>query len=369
MENNPGNHKKIKNAEELLQTQYGKDLDAGMLKEISHHFSISITKEMSELITSPDDPVGMQFIPQKEELNTYKEEMEDHNGDLVTSPVKGIVHRYPNRVLLKPVHICPVYCRFCFRREMIGPGSEFLDKADLEQAIDYIRKHEEIWEVIITGGDPLILAPSKLEPIIAMICDISHVKVLRLHTRIPIVDPARVNDELIRVLKMKKPTYIVIHSNHVQEITDAGRAAIDKLADNGIPLLSHSVLLRGINDTKEALTDLFQALVELRVKPYYLFHGDLVKGTRHFRQTIEKGQQLMAALRGDISGLCQPTFVMDIAGGLGKSPIGPNYVEKTDGGYHIRDYNGEQHFYNEHLPDLEGQVVLATGEESNESDF
>jgi lysine 2,3-aminomutase len=275
------------------------------------------------------------------------DESADPIGDDAHSPVEGVVHRYPDRVLLKLVHVCAVYCRFCFRREMVGPGKPtMLSKDALANALDYIGAHKEIWEVILTGGDPLVLSPRRLREVMKALAEIEHVKVIRIHTRVPVAEPDRISAELVRAIKVNgKAVYVAIHVNHARELAPAARQACARLADAGIPLLSQSVLLAGVNDDERTLSDLMRALVECRIKPYYLHHGDLAPGTSHLRTEIATGQELMRALRGRVSGLCQPTYVLDIPGGHGKSPIGPNYVGRSTGEYVIDDYKGERHRY------------------------
>ena len=243
------------------------------------------------------------------------------------------MHRYPDRVLLKLTPICAVYCRFCFRREMVGPGKPgALSAAALARALDYIRSHPEVWEVILTGGDPLVLSARRLRAVMKELSAIDHVKIVRIHTRLPVADPARVTPELVRAMKAKgRAVYVAVHVNHPRELTADARAALSRMADAGLVLLGQSVLLKGVNDEPQVLADLMRALVECRVKPYYLHHGDLAPGTAHLRTDIETGQALMRQLRGRLSGLCQPTYMLDIPGGHGKSPVGPNYVDARRG--------------------------------------
>jgi lysine 2,3-aminomutase len=319
------------------------------LEKVAARYAVALTPAMANLIdpAEENDPIARQFIPDAAELDTKLEEMADPIGDDAHSPVEGIVHRYPDRVLLKLVHVCAVYCRFCFRREMIGPGQKRgLSPAALEQALAYIRDHGEIWEVILTGGDPLVLSPRRLQATIKQLAAIEHVKVLRLHTRVPVVDPAHVTPALIRAIKdFGKAAYVVLHVNHARELTAEARAACARLADAGIPLLSQSVLLKGVNDDAKTLGELMRALVECRIKPYYLHHGDLAPGTAHLRTSLAQGQELMRALRGDYSGLCQPTYMLDIPGGHGKSPVGPNYLQADGSDYKVEDYRGGEHRY------------------------
>jgi lysine 2,3-aminomutase len=319
------------------------------LEQVAARYAVAITPDMAALIDPADanDPIARQFIPDAAELTSRQEERADPIGDDAHSPVEGIVHRYPDRVLFKLVHVCAVYCRFCFRREMVGPGQKHaLSHEAMERALDYVRAHSEVWEVILTGGDPLVLSPRRLQSIVEQLAAIDHVKVLRIHTRVPVVDPGRVTPVLMRALKsFGKAVYVVLHVNHARELTDRAKAACAQLADAGIPLLSQSVLLKGVNDNAETLGELMRALVENRIKPYYLHHGDLAPGTSHLRTGIEQGQDLMRALRGDYSGLCQPTYVLDIPGGHGKSPVGPNYLAPDEAGLVVEDYRGGRHRY------------------------
>ena len=319
------------------------------LERVAARYAVSLTPDIAALIdpTDPHDPIARQFVPDAAELETRAGETADPIGDDAHSPVEGIVHRYPDRVLLKLVHVCPVYCRFCFRREMVGPGKrQSLSCEALAAALDYIRAHTEIWEVILTGGDPLILSPRRLREVLRALGSIDHVKIVRVHTRVPVVAPARVTSPLIRALQVPgKATYVVLHANHPRELTNAARAACARLVDAGIPMLSQSVLLRGVNDDAETLGALMRAFVENRIKPYYLHHCDLAPGTAHLRTSIDDGQALMRALHGRYSGLCQPSYVLDIPGGHGKSPIGPSYLERLQGGHVVEDFNGGRHSY------------------------
>jgi lysine 2,3-aminomutase len=322
--------------------------DPGLIAA-AQSMAIGITPEMATLIDRSNlanDPIGKQFVPSARETEIAPEELVDPIGDEARSPVRGIVHRYPDRVLLKPLHVCPVYCRFCFRREKVGPGGEVLSPAELEAALSYIREHREIWEVILTGGDPLMLAPRRLAELIAALDAISHVAVIRIHSRVPVVDPSRITDELVAALKPGRAgLWFGVHCNHPRELGAAARAALAKLADAGFPLMGQSVLLAGVNDDVETLDQLMRALVTARVKPYYLHHPDLVRGTGHFRVSIERGQALMKALRGRLSGLAQPTYVLDVPGGHGKVPVGPAYLGDDPAALVVDDAFGGQHRY------------------------
>jgi lysine 2,3-aminomutase len=265
----------------------------------------------------------------------------------------GIVHRYPDRVLLKPSTVCAVYCRFCFRRETVGAGSQGLNDDELDAALAYIEAREEIWEVIISGGDPFVLSPRRLEKIMLRLQHIAHVGVVRFHTRVPVVKPDIINEAFIRAIKIKKAVYVVLHVNHARELSEEAQRACAKLIDAGLPMLSQTVLLKNVNADTVSLRTLFKRLVELRIKPYYLHHGDLARGTSHFRTSIAEGQELMRTLRGHISGLCQATYVLDIPGGYGKVPIGPSYLTETDPGrFAICDHRNQSHDYSDAVPSL-----------------
>ena len=317
------------------------------LQTVAARYAVAISPAVAELIDAadPNDPIARQFIPHEAELETVPRETGDPIGDFAHSPVEGIVHRYPDRVLLKPTHTCAVYCRFCFRREMVGPeGLRPLSPTALDAALAYIAARPEIWEVIVTGGDPLVLSPRRLRDLVARLSTIGHVKVLRFHTRVPAVDPDAVTDELVAALKSpSQAVYVALHANHPRELTPAARAACARIVDAGLPMVSQSVLLRGVNDDPDTLAALMRAFVECRIKPYYLHHGDLAPGTGHLRTTLAEGRALMRSLRGRISGLCQPTYVLDIPGGHGKAPVGPDYL--GDDGASVRDPSGRTHPY------------------------
>jgi lysine 2,3-aminomutase len=317
------------------------------LRQVAARFSVALTEDVAALIdqADPADPIAAQFMPSAAELETAPEEQGDPIGDERWSPVPGIVHRYPDRALLKPSLVCPVYCRFCFRREQIGARGKVLGRAALDRAYAYIRERAEIWEVIVTGGDPFLLSPRRIKSIVETLAAIDHVQVIRFHTRVPVADPRRVNAALVAALDSDKAVYVVIHANHPRELTDAARAAVTRLTRAGIPLLSQSVLLRGVNDDAAVLEDLFRKFVAMRVKPYYLHHPDLARGTGHFRGDIFDGQRLLRALRGRVSGLCQPTYVLDIPGGHGKVPIGPCWLHPDGEGWVVEDSTGMHHRY------------------------
>jgi len=319
------------------------------IRRVAEQFAVAVTEDVAELIDPADDrdPIAAQFVPREAELAWAAEERADPIGDERWSPVPGIVHRYPDRVLLKPTLLCPVYCRFCFRREVVGKKGSVLDQASLARAFDYIRQRPQIWEVIVTGGDPFLLAPRRIADIVRILDQVPHLGVLRFHTRVPVVDPRRVSRALIEALAAEKAVYVVIHANHPRELTTQVQEAVLKLSRAGIPLLSQTVLLRGVNDHAAVLETLFRRLTAMRVKPYYLHHADLAPGTSHFRTGIASGQRLVRSLRGRVSGLCQPTYVLDIPGGYGKVPIGPCAAGQagSSGEWNIEDGTGVRHSY------------------------
>ena len=319
------------------------------LERVAARYAVAITPALSDLVDphDPHDPVARQFVPDAAELAAAADERADPIGDGLHTPVEGIVYRYPDRVLLKLTDICAAYCRFCFRRERVGKGSGLLEPKALAAALGYIRAHPQIWEVILSGGDPLVLSARRLAAVAAELRAIEHVKILRVHTRVPVATPSRITAALLRALKASgKAVYVAVHVNHPRELGADARRACARLVDAGVPLLSQTVLLRGVNDDAQVLGRLMRALVECRIKPYYLHHGDLAPGTAHWRTGIERGQSLMRALRGRYSGLCQPTYVLDIPGGHGKSPIGPQYVNGDEkSGYQIEDFRGRRHRY------------------------
>ncbi len=339
----------LRSAAEIADEGFVTPEERAVLEKVAARYAVALPPALAALIDrdDPNDPIARQFVPAAAELETRPEELADPIGDDAHSPVEGIVHRYPDRVLLKLTHVCAVYCRFCFRREMVGPDKpNALSAEALKAALDYIRGDEAIWEVILTGGDPLILSPRRLRAVMQELAAIDHVKVVRFHTRMPVAEPSRITPDLVRALKAsEKAVYVAVHVNHARELGAEAREACARLADAGIALLGQSVLLKGVNDTAEAMRDLMRACVENRIKPYYLHHGDLAPGTSHLRTDIATGQGLMRELRGRVSGLCQPSYVLDIPGGHGKSPIGPGYIGETEAGYEVEDFNGRRHVY------------------------
>ena len=341
--------KRIQTVDALIDSGFAVPEDRPALSHVAKHFAIGISEHVAQHINpnDPDDPLRKQYVPDPQERTIQPEEQDDPIGDQPHTKVPGIIHRYPDRCLLTPIRVCAVYCRFCFRKEHIGPGSATLTPEELDQAMHYVATHPEIWEVILTGGDPLMLKPASLHNIMQRLDAINSVEIIRFHTRIPVVSPEKVTPALIQAIKSTSKTpYVLLHINHAKELTTEAKQAIAQIIDAGIPMLSQTVLLRGINNDIDTLSELMKQLVKNRIKPYYLHHPDLAKGTQHFRVTIEEGQQLLARLRGRFSGLCQPDYVLDIPGGFGKVPSQQSYLQdRGEGRYDVFDHHGKQHFY------------------------
>ncbi|HSB81536.1 MAG TPA: lysine-2,3-aminomutase-like protein [Candidatus Methylomirabilis sp.] len=310
----------------------------------AQRYAMAVTPTIMDLIdvADPADPIARQFLPDGRELMAASEERADPIGDGVHAPVKGIVHRYPDRVLLTPILRCPVYCRFCFRRERVGRDGAVLSAAELEAALDYVRRHDEVWEVVVSGGDPFMLPPKRLKELVRELDAIPHLAVIRFHTRVPVSDPARVSRQLVAALETEKGLWVALHCNHPREFSLPARTACRRLVRAGIPLVGQTVLLKGVNDDPEIMEALMRAMVRNRIKPYYLHHLDLAPGTGHFRTGIANGQAIVRFLRGRVSGLCQPSYVLDIPGGFGKVPIGPTYLHEDAT---VEDWRGERHRY------------------------
>ena len=306
---------------------------------VEARYALAIPPALRALIQHAGDPIGRQFMPDAAELITADHERSDPIGDDALSPVKGIVHRYADRALLKPLLICPVYCRFCFRREHVGPDGGLLSEAELETAYVWLRARPAITEVILTGGDPLMLSPRRLGAIIAALSAIDHIATIRLHSRVPVADPSLITPALAAALRTEKAMWLVLHTNHEREITAEARAALRLIQAEAIPVLGQSVLLRGVNDSEAALEALFRAMIAARVKPYYLHQLDAAPGTARFHVPIAEGQALLRGLRGRVTGLAWPTYVLDIPGGAGKVPLNPGYLD----GDAVRDPQGRVH--------------------------
>jgi lysine 2,3-aminomutase len=303
-------------------------------------YAVAITPAMQTQIDQSDDPIGLQFIPNVAELLTAPHETADPIGDDAFSPIKGVVHRYPDRALLKPLLVCPVYCRFCFRREHVGPDGGLLSEAELQAAYAWFAARPAIREVILTGGDPLMLSPRRLASIVNALSGIPHIEMLRVHTRVPTADPARVTETRADALETSKTLRDVLHAKHPCALTGEAIGALRRIQARAVPVLGQSELLRGVNDAAATLEALFRAMLAAHVKPYYLHQLDPAPGTARFHVPIGEGRRLLAQLRGRVTGLAWPTYVLDIPGGHGKVPIGPDYLEPGD---RVRDSRGVTH--------------------------
>jgi len=321
------------------------------LARVVDRFALTVTADMAALIdpADPADPIAAQFVPSPEELVTRPDETPDPIGDDPHEVAPGVTHRYPDRVLLKPTHLCRIYCRFCFRRDRVGDGEANLSEVDLDAAMAYVADHPDVFEVILTGGDPLVLSDRRLGLILDRLEAIPHVEVVRIHSRVPVVDPERVSAATAALLRRRFATWMVIHVDHPRELTERAAVAIGRLVDAGVPVLSQTTLLAGVNADAETLEALFRRLVTLRVKPYYLHHLDRAEGTARYRTTVEEGRGLMRRLRGRLTGIAQPTYVLDIPGGAGKVSIGPDPLAEVGAGeggtrrWSVEDPNGGRH--------------------------
>jgi lysine 2,3-aminomutase len=293
------------------------------LEAVAARYATAITPAMAALITpdDPADPIALQYIPDAAELISAPHELEDPTADAPFTPVKGVVHRYPDRALLKPLLACPVYCRFCFRREKVGPDGGVLTEAELQEALAWFEGNTAIREVILTGGDPLMLSARRLGEILGRLAGMTHIETLRIHTRVPVADPARVTGALVAAMRQTKPVFIAVHANHAREFTPDAAGALARLAEAGVPLLGQTVLLRGVNDEASALEALLRAMIRNRIKPYYLHSLDPAPGTARFQVPEAEGLALMASLRGRLPGHALPFFVRETPMGGGKKPV------------------------------------------------
>ena len=295
---------------------------------------------------NPKCPIRLQTIPQGYELETAPEEMRDPCGEDSHSPVHGLVHRYPDRVLFLVNEMCAMYCRYCTRSRMVGDGERTLSTQTYEKAFDYIRSNKKIRDVLISGGDPLTLSDRVLEYLIQNLKAIPHVEFVRIGSRVPVTLPQRVTSELVTMLKKYSPIWMSLHFNHPKEITKRVKFACDLLVESGIPLGSQTVLLKGVNDSPSTMKKLMQELLKIRVRPYYIYQCDPILGSKHFRTPVSVGINIIENLRGHTTGYAVPTFVIDGPGGGGKIPIAPNYVvSHDDGKYVLRNFAGEQFTY------------------------
>jgi len=322
--------------------------ERAQLKLVTMKYPISVTPYYLSLIDpdDPEDPIRKQAIPSILEITMGTIGSEDPLDEIKCSVVPGLVHRYPDRVLIVLTDICPMLCRHCTRkREWLG-GGWIRTPVEIEAMLNYIRKHKEVRDVIISGGDPLTLSTQRLESVIAKIREIGHVEIIRIGTRFPVVLPQRIDDELCTMLARYGPIWLNTHFNHYREITPEAGAACDRLLRSGVPVNNQSVLLRGINDTVEVQLKLCQGLLRIKVRPYYLFQCDEVQGTEHLRTSVEAGIEIIEGLRGHTSGLAVPTFVIDLPQGGGKVSLQPNYLlSHNEGELLLRNYQGHLFCY------------------------
>ncbi|MBN2567556.1 KamA family radical SAM protein [Candidatus Woesearchaeota archaeon] len=332
---------------EDLQRVCKADLDVTELKEVVKRYPMRVNPYFLSLIKEKGDAIWKQCIPDRQEIQDTTG-VEDPLAEETHSPVPGLTHRYPDRVLLLVSNQCAMYCRFCTRKRRVGDPFKRITKEQISKGIAYIREHSEVRDVILSGGDPLMLSDGYLEWILKEVRQIPHVEIIRIGTRVPCSLPQRVTPELCMMLKKYHPLYVNIHFNHPAEITPESRMACEMLADAGIPLGSQTVLMKGINDDPAVIKELFHKLVMMRVKPYYLYQADITKGTNHFRTSVKKGIEMIEAIRGHTSGLCVPHFVVDAPAGGGKIPLLPDYlVEHTGKKVVLRNYQNRRFEYPE----------------------
>ncbi|NVB43048.1 KamA family radical SAM protein [Pseudenhygromyxa sp. WMMC2535] len=303
-------------------------------REVAQRFKVRVPASQLERIDwrDPADPIRRQLLPSAEELVVLEGEREDPIGDLAHSPAPRVTHRYPDRALLYPTYVCSAYCRHCFRKESINDENAGFSREALGPALDYFASTPALREVILTGGDPFTLSDDQLSWLRARLDAIAHLRLLRVHTRVPVTLPTRVTPGLVDALRGRMMTAVVTHFNHPREISPEAVVACRRLREAGFMLLNQTVLLAGVNDDVETMRALLEELVySLGAKPYYLHHCDLTRGVSHFRTSIDAGLEIMRALRGELSGLCQPTYVLDLPGGDGKVPLGPSWVRAREG--------------------------------------
>ncbi len=333
----------IKSLEELEQWIQVTDDERRAIEATKGFFRWRITPYYASLM-DPDDPacpIRRQVVPSMQEMEDDIDILAlDPLEELAHSPVKNVIHNYNDRVAFCVSSVCAVYCRYCLRKRMVGDGENMMNKEELQTGIDYIAEHEEIRDVLLTGGDPLTLSDANLEWIISRLRAIPHVEIIRLGSRFPVLNPFRITDELCRIISDYHPVWFNTHFNHVKELTQEAAEAADKLLRAGAPVGNQTVLLKGINDDAETLKTLFNGLVKMRIRPYYLYQAQLLGGTRHFRTTIEKGMEIMNQLRGRTSGFAIPSYVLDTP--YGKVPLTPNGFLKRDGDFvEVKAYGGQ----------------------------
>jgi lysine 2,3-aminomutase len=320
------------------------------IKHSKGRLALAVTPYFLSLMdpVNPNCPIRRQAIPTKAELHLSKNDMLDPCGEDKDSPVPGLVHRYPDRVLLLVTDQCAVYCRYCTRRRLVGTSERSITQGNFEEVLKYLKTHRKVRDVLLSGGDPLLLENERLEELLSRLRAIPHIEILRIGTRVPVTLPQRITPGLLRMLKKYHPLMMSIHFSHPKEITDAVRKACNDLADSGIPLGSQTVLLKGINDKPQIMKRLMHELLKIRVRPYYIYQCDLAMGTEHFRTSIATGIQIIEKLRGHTTGYAVPTFVVDAPGGGGKIPVEPDYVVSREKGKMVlRNYEGKIYEYPE----------------------
>lgn len=330
----------ITNPEELAQIS---DIDVEEIKKVHKEFPLRVNPYYLNLIREKGDPIWKQVIPDVCEI--ISDGIEDPLAEEEDSPVPSLVHRYPDRVLFYVSYMCSVYCRFCTRKRKVGDPTSVSQNA-IEMALEYIRQHTEVRDVIVSGGDPLMLDDRNIESILSELRAIEHVEIIRIGSRVPVTLPQRITPELCDMLKKYHPLYLNTHFNHPSEITPESKTACEMLADAGIPLGNQTVLLRGVNDDVAVMKELMQKLLTIRVRPYYIYQADLIMGTEHFRTSIQKGLEIIEALRGHTSGLAVPHYVIDAPGGGGKIAIVPNPIISFDENEIVlKNYEGNVYRY------------------------
>jgi len=359
---------RITRVEQLTQFIPLSTEEQAQLRLVTMRYPLSVTPYYLSLINpdDPDDPIRKQAIPSTMEMTMGSMGVEDPLDEKKDTVVPGLVHRYPDRVLLVLTDICPVLCRHCTRKREWQNGSWVRSPAEIEAMLDYISQHKAIRDVIVSGGDPLTLSTPHLENIISRIREIKHVEIIRIGTRFPVVLPRRIDNELCSMLAKYGPIWLNTHFNHIREITPEAAAACDRLLRSGIPVNNQSVLLRGINDSVEAQTKLCHGLLKIKVRPYYLFQCDEVQGTEHLRTPVEVGIKIIEGMRGNTSGLAIPTFVIDLPQGGGKVPLQPDYVlSQNEGELVLRNYEGRIFRYRNPAkpacPELPAEVLCPAG--------
>ncbi len=324
-------------------------VDPRPLDAVAEAYPMRVNPYYLSLIKSVGDPIWRQAVPAEEELQDQvcvADPLEEENQ----SPVPNLVHRYPDRVLFLVTSECAMYCRFCTRKRKVGGEQMVVNRETIEAGIAYIRSHPEIRDVILSGGDPLLLSDERLDWILRELRSIPTVEIIRIGSRVPVVLPQRITPALVRVLRKHHPLFLNTHFNHPDEITETSAKACARLADAGIPLGNQTVLLRGVNDEPAVMKRLMQKLLSIRVKPYYIYQADLVQGTDHFRTTVEEGVEIIRALRGHTSGMGVPAYVIDAPGGGGKIPILPDYLQSLGSEVLLKNYLGESYAYQNAAP-------------------